>query len=190
MELKVAKGSGSGPGSNVSELEQDIRYISEKNPRKTLMQQFVFSNPFWLFFAVIWLAFFIILYFMRKHIKLRNNLTEFKMRMALRVAKNRLKKAARFSRDGMENEFFQELSHAMWLFITDKFAVPISDLSVHNAKQTLISNGIDDDLANRFAEILQACDFARFAPVSDKGNMKELYNKASKLIVDVQTGVK
>lgn len=190
LKLKVAKGSGSVAGSNVKELEQDIRYISEKIPRKPLLMQFLFSNPFWLFLAVIWLAFFIILYFMRKHIKLRNNLTEFKMKMAMRVAKKRLKKAERFSREGKESEFFQELSHAMWLFITDKFAVPISDLSVHNAKQTLISNGIDEDLANRFAEILQACDFARFAPVSDKGNMKELYNKASKLIVDVQTGVK
>lgn len=190
INLKVAKGSGSGPSSGTCEVEKDIRYIHEKIPSGYMLLSFMFTNIFWIYFGAIWLVFFIILYFMRKHIKLRSNLSEFKMKMALRVAKNRLKKANKYSKEGKENEFFQELSQAMWLYITDKFAVPISDLSVDNVKGTLLKNGIEEDLTNRFTEILQACDFARFAPVSDKGNLIELYDKASKLIVDVQTGVK
>lgn len=190
INLKVAKGSGSGLSPGTNEIEKDIRYIHEKSPSRVMLLEFMFSTVFWIFFALIWLVFFIILYFMRKHIKLRSNLSEFKMKMAMRVAKNRLKKANKFSKEGKENEFFQELSHAMWLYITDKFTVPISDLSVDNVKETLLSNGIEEDLALRFTEILHACDFARFAPVSDKGNMKDLYDKASKLIVDVQTGAK
>ena len=191
INLKVGKGSGSKRISSEDVAEDDIRHISEKLSYSFIKyDRFVFSLLFWILFALAWIGFLLVLFFMRKKLKLRSNIKEFKNSMALRYACRRLKLASTYLKKGDDVKFFQELSHAMWLYITDKFALPISELSINNVLEVLLSNGIDKDLALRFTEILSACDFARFAPAHKKGNMHELYKKASELIVDVQTRAK
>ena len=142
---------------------------------------------YWLLVLAILLAFVFLLYFYRGKIRLKANVSEYKMRMAMKQAKKRLKNA-KIALDRNENEkYYSELSAAMWRYITDKFNIPISDLSLSNTYDVLLKNNVPDETAKEFAYILNECEFARFSSAKGRIEKTDLYNKATELIIKVQT---
>ena len=184
-DIKVLRGSGSNISAE-KQLGQDIMHIHEAkiDLRKNA---FGFSLLYWLLVLAILLAFVFLLYFYRGKIRLKANVSEYKMRMAMKQAKKRLKNA-KIALDRNENEkYYSELSAAMWRYITDKFNIPISDLSLSNTYDVLLKNNVPDETAKEFAYILNECEFARFSSAKGRIEKTDLYNKATELIIKVQT---
>ena len=107
--------------------------------------------------------------------------------MAMRKAKRRLKTAKALLDEQKYDEFYNELAKALWLYLTDKFTIPFSELSFSNAKEILLSSNIPAEISEEFIRILDDCEFTRFAPASGQLSQNELYEKAAELIVKIQT---
>ncbi|HBG69645.1 MAG: hypothetical protein A2W93_12230 [Bacteroidetes bacterium GWF2_43_63] len=185
--IKVLKGSGSNVSSEKL-LNEDIRHIHEKTPPLIIHSKtFAFSPTYWTLVVLLIMAAAIILWYFRKRIRLKANISEYRMRMAMRQARRRLKTAKAFLDQGKDEEYYTELSKALWLYLTDKFTIPFSELSLSNAKEILLRSNVPADISEDFSNILDECEFTRFAPAAGRMSQKELYEKSAELIVKVQT---
>ncbi len=187
FKIKVLQGSGTNVSSE-KKLNEDIRHIHENiSNSKFNSQLFSFSLLYWIVVLAMILVAVIILWYFRKHIKLKANVSEYKIRMAMRKAKRRLKTAKALLDEQKYDEFYNELAKALWLYLTDKFTIPFSELSFSNAKEILLSSNIPAEISEEFIRILDDCEFTRFAPASGQLSQNELYEKAAELIVKIQT---
>ena len=87
--------------------------------------------------------------------------------------------------------FFEETEKSLWGYFADKFKVSIADLSKETVSNYFNSNTIDSKVETEFIALLDECEFARYAPASNKNaQMDEILNKAKNIIIKVETALK
>lgn len=198
LNLKVGKGDGTqgtystgGNKEDIKYIGSDIKFIENKNFEIHPKGYFFFgSTYYWLLLALPVLIFIAFVILMRRYIKLQSNTMLLKHKRATRVALKRLKQANEFMKSNQRENFYQELSRALWGYICDKFSIPLSELSLDMARETLAGKNIDGTIRNKFIEILDNCEFARFAPAEITGSMETIYNEAIEIISKTERELK
>ena len=84
------------------------------------------------------------------------------------------------------DQFYDEILKALWGYLSDKLNIPVSDLSRTNAIASLQTQGVEEDMIKNLSEILDACEFARFAPSSSGTEAASIYEGASQFIKSVE----
>lgn len=195
--IKVNKGAGSSP-ADLSTIREDVKYIG--NDIHHLMEvplalhskgsHFYDSSIFWLLFALPLLLFITFLAVWRNHIRLNSDQGMVRRRKATRIAIQRLKKAKELLNTRQEEAFYIEISRALWGYISDKFNIPLSELSMDTAADSLNHRNVAPELINRFIETLENCEFARFAPGDMARSMEKLYDEAISVISSTEEQLK
>jgi hypothetical protein len=111
-------------------------------------------------------------------------------RQATKIAKKRLKSSKEFLKKGESESFYQALSEAIWGYISYKFSIPRSDLSVDTVRSRLQNKNTDDEIIDEFIGVLESCEYARFAPGDKEKKMDELYERAQQIIVKTEKQLK
>lgn len=178
--------------------QEDIKYIGEDIRYIFLMpfelepnEQFFFGSMLFyiLVIAPLFLVFLIILVY-RSEKKKRGNTSLMKNRNATKVAKKRLKKAYDFLKSQSETEFYNETSQALWGYVSDKFNIPLSELSSDTVNEKLQEKGVKKEIIQDFIDTLNNCEFARFAP-GDQGTMMEnVYKQGIHVISEIEDQLK
>jgi hypothetical protein len=195
----VEKGSGSSSSvasytnnqQDVKELNKDIRYI--KTGETTLHQSgddFFGSWKFWLAYLIPLLIFILILAIGHKQIKDNANIAKMRGRKANKIAKKRLKVAAKLLADKNQSEFYDEVMRALWGYIADKLNMPQSNLNKDNINAALAQQQVDPLLIDEFIKTLNECEFARYAPGNPNENMETVYNSAVSVISKIEDNFK
>ncbi len=197
FKIKVLKSDGSA-SSGTPVVREDVKYIG--NDIRYIMDtplalhatgiHFYGSWLFWLLLSIPALLFtgFIILW--RSRLKLSNDAGLLRRRKATRVATQKLKKAKALLAIQSQEAFHIEISQALWGYISDKFDIPLAELSMDTAYDRLSTRNVDVQLSERFIETLQHCEFARFAPGDKAHNMEILYKEAISVITDTEEHLK
>jgi hypothetical protein len=189
--ISVAKGDGSSADvtysnvnrSDIRYLGSDIRYIKTGNPELSLIGTFFFgSNLFNLLLLLPFVLFILFLVIWKKELKKRSNMALMKNRKATRVAQKRLKKAHHFLVEKKQAGFYEEVSQAIWGYLSDKFSIPLASLSIDTVSETLNNKEVKPELTEKFIETLNNCEFARFAPGESHSNMEQIYHEAMNII--------
>jgi len=107
-------------------------------------------------------------------------------RKASSVAKKRLTSAKSYIDKNMENEFYEEISKVLTGYVADKLSIPISEFTRDKAREKLAEKNVDEQNIQDLLSTIDYCDSVRFAPVNEKLSMQEVYNKASKIITDLE----
>jgi uncharacterized membrane protein len=172
-------------------LGKDIHYIKTGTFQLSSKGQYLFGSPlFYILLAApvfLLLLITIILGNMRKR---RKNLALVRNRKATRVARRNLKKANEFLKAQKREEFFTEVSRALWGYLSDKFNIPLSDLSMESVSERLTEKEVSEESIKKFTEVLNDCEFARFAPGKNNEVMTEIYNESIKLISQIEGELK
>lgn len=80
-------------------------------------------------------------------------------------------------------KFHAELLRAMWGYLSDKLAMPSSQLTRQNIVESLTSKGIEPTVTERVIAVLDECEMARYTPDSSSdSSMEALYNQATEAI--------
>jgi len=198
INLKVGKGDGSGgsyfSGGNKEDIKyigSDIKFIENKNFEVYPKGYFFFGSVWYCLLFILPIVLFIaFVILMRRYIKLRSNTSLLRHRQATKVALKRLKQANTFMKANQRENYYQELSRALWGYICDKFSIPLSELSLDAARETLVQKNIEENIRNKFIEILDNCEFARFAPTEATQGMETLYNEAVEIISKTERELK
>lgn len=189
--LTVEKGeddngfSSSQVGINM--LDKDIRYI-HTDMKKLTSRTHLFFGSWWYFILLLLplLVFIIFFIIKRKQYSDRQNVTEYRNKRASKVARRSLRKAHELLSANREEDFYEEISRALWGYMGDKFRIPLADLSIDAARAKLKEAHLPDEDIEQFVKTLSDCEFARFAPNSGEDMMSELYNESLEFIMNIE----
>jgi hypothetical protein len=197
MTLDVVKGDNNAATMTVNStavnkedvklLGSDIRYIHTGHmPAYQLNDYFLFSIPFFarIFSPILCFIGFIIV--RRRHIELNKDITSVKQRGATRMAKKRLNAANALIASNNKEGFYEEVHKAINSYLSDKFTIPIADLSRETITNKLTEKGVTPDTLQKLSTVLENCEFVRYAPASVTGNLNEVYESTVKLITQLK----
>ncbi|MBP7180851.1 MAG: protein BatD [Dysgonomonadaceae bacterium] len=195
--IEVAKGdpSKANASSYINQqnvkVEDDIRFLKIGRPTfHSKNEFFVGSFVYWLWY-IIPLALFICLYVVyRKQAEQNANVALMRNRQANKVAAKRLKMADKFLKEHRKEEFYDEVLRALWGYFSDKLSIPLAQLSRENVGAELSKQGVEESLITTFMQILDACEFARYAPAEADQAMDQLYDKTIEAIGKMENQLK
>jgi len=146
----------------------------------------LFSTLFWVLFGlpfVLLIAFLIV----KKQLEIRNaDIVGLRNKRAFKEARKNLRKAEKFMNENNKDAFYIEISQALWGFLSKKFNIPVSELSIENVHQVLLGKQIQSEHIDQFLKALENCEFARFAPNgSSAQSMKDVYDEALEVISNI-----
>ena len=172
---------------DVKYLGKDIRFIKSETGNLARVSNIILSGKaFYSAYAFSVLAFLIVLFLRREHIRRNSDLSQVKNRKAGKVAVKRLRLAAMCLKNDEIDSFYDEILKALWGYLSDKLSIPVSDLTRSNAVGALHGSGVDDELINRLTGILDTCEYARYAPSSSESGASDIYEGASQFIKSVE----
>jgi len=176
---------------DVNMIGSDIRYIKTEDFDMKEKGKFIFGS-FWFYFAYIFgILLFVLLYlFRKKRIKENADTVLAKNKKANKYAKRRLKEASKHLTAGDNDQFYEETLKALWGYLSDKLGISVAELSREKAKQRLNEKQVDEALIDHFLELIDECEFARYAPSSEEGRMDKLYKQAITNISQLQQKLK
>ena len=176
---------------DVRNLGSDIRFISTKDPGLSSKGVFfVGSVLFWIILAVLAAAAAICWAALRHLAARRADVVGTKNRKATKMALKRLQLAGTFLKQNLYTAFYEELHKALLGFISDKLNMPVSELSRDRIAESLKEGNVNSGLAETFIGILDACEFARYAPDAGHEAMEAHYQSAVEVISSIDSEMK
>lgn len=187
----AADPSSSFMRSDVQSLATDIRFIRTQPTGLVPLGTFFFrSHTFYLLILIPWVLFLIIVIVGRREIRQRRDVALMRHRKAEKSARSRLKKARTHISANDHYGFYDELFKALWGYLSDKFDIPVSRLNKETVADTFSRRSVPAELVEEFFNVINECEFARFAPNTPAGKMDDLYSRAIKNIVLMEKKVK
>ena len=193
-------GKGDGSAANITNstnkedikyIGSDIKFINNKTFEVYPKGSFFFASAWYFILLLFPFALFVaFIVLMRRRIKLHSNTVLLKHKRATKIALKRLKQANVFMKAGDETKFYIELSRALWGYISDKFSIPLANLSLDSAQDMLTEKNVSDAIRDKFIQILNNCEFARFAPSAANITMESIYNNAVTIISQTEQELK
>ena len=194
LPVKVGKGTDTGTpdagqviqGVNrkdVRDVGSDIRFIVTKPAAFASVGHFFVGSPaFWILAALL-LALAAGLYFALRTLAARRaDIAGSKNRGATKMARKRLAQAGAFLKGNLYTAFYEELHRALLGFVSDKLNMDAADMSKENISAKLAGQGAGEALAADFVSLLDACEYARYAPDAGHEAMNMHYEKAVSVI--------
>ncbi len=188
VEQGSAEYSGGGSGLSKEEIKllgQDIRFIKnnfadvvkkkDSTDDSLLLMISLYSFPL--------LGLIGFLYWKQKEEKLSGNIMLLKNLRAEKIAKVRLKTAAKYLKEKNDFLFFTEISQAIFGYLEDKLSIAKAEFTIETAVSKLQQNNIEANLISELKLILEKCEFIRFAPSQNiLEDMEMLYKRTASLI--------
>ena len=136
---------------------------------------------------LLFIVFFIVY---RKQIKENADLARVRTKKANKIAVKRLKNAGKLLQAQQKEAFYDEVMRALWGYLSDKLNMPLSSLTKDNVEAELAKYGVDEALTRDFMEILNTCEFARYAPSQASDAMDKLYEQTIDAIGKMENTIK
>jgi len=198
-QIKVTKSNH--PSQNVTyggSSKEDIRYIGKDIRYIYLMpfnlepfEHFFFgSYLFYIFLVVPIVLVFLIVLLWRNEREKRGNINLMKNKNATKVARRKLKEANGFLKSRSEAQFYNELGQALWGYVSDKFSIPLAELSITSVHDKLKNKGVSEEVIEEFVTTLNDCEFARFAPGDKASTMEKVYQQGIDIISKIEDQLK
>ena len=168
-------------------IGSDIHFIKTNNFNLLKKGKHLFGSlMFYLSYLIALIIFFVIFILLRKKIKQNANLMLVKNRRAKKVSKKRLKAALSYLKQKNNEQFYNEVLRAFWGYLSDKLSIPVSELSKDSAANTLKNYNIDNALITQFMNVIDTCEYARYAPLTEASQMDNLYSQAINTIRNLE----
>ncbi len=191
FKFKIAKGDSNqnlinSSGVNkelVKELGSDIRFISQNDFILQLKDNSFFGSlGFYLFYIISILLFGIVLLVLRQRLKYTKNISLLKNKRAARMSQKRLKLAEACMKKGEKQAFYDEVIKALWGYLSDKLNIPVASLSRESAREALQAQEINDVFIDEFMQVIDNCEFAKYAPVGGHEQIGQDFGSAQKIL--------
>ncbi len=197
--INVAQGDGSESSQiiagvkkqGIKSIGKDIRFIKLKSKFNEKGKSSIFGSLTFYSMLILPLLLFILFVYKRKKDKeLLGNYSLLKRSAATKVALKRLSSAKVYLSKRDRDKFYEEVTKALWGYISDKLSIPTSDLTKVSAKETLLKNNINENLADSLLKTIDECEFARYAPNQGDSEMDRLYKEATEVIAEIEENFK
>jgi len=156
-----------GPGMTIGSSSRDIRHIKgDLGPLQPVGRMPLLAPTFLVFNSVPVLALVASLLVRRRREKLAADAGLARARGAARIARKRLAQARALARVETVGDFYAEIYRALTSYIADKLNISPHGLTTESIRQILNQRSTPEGLTTAVTAIIEACDYARFAPAS------------------------
>ena len=198
-KIHVDKGVGGSSGvvdnyaqkENIKIINKDIRYINSGNFAVSKRHDFMVGTfSFWMFLLIPLLIAVALFFLFRKQARDNANLALVRNRKANKMALKRLKLASAYLKEHKKEPFYDEVLKAFWGYLSDKLNIPMADLTKENMQTELEKHSVSEASTTRLMELLNTCEFARYAPVTASDAMDKLFAEAVSIIEELDGSIK
>lgn len=184
IKIQVAEGKGYKTELSKNRALTDIHPNagSPINGWKLQSKPLFFTVGYWSMYALPLLTFLSLLAWKRRDDKQSSNTAQLRTRRANKVALRRLKTAQNLLQHNNRAGFYEEVSKAIWLYLSDKLSIPLSALSRDNAQEALTTKQVSPALMNSISAIMDECETALYAPGTGNTKMQQTYAEAVQII--------
>ena len=188
--VKVAKGlSTPAPTEDQKAIENknsDIRhiYLGEKNPSHNHSLT-VRSAFYWTLYIVLIIITGAVIVANRARARRNADVSGMRTAKASKVASKRLKTAGKYLSAGDNDKFYEEMLRALWGYLSDKLAIPLSQLTRQNIVDKLTEKGYSSEATSSIVNVLDECEMARYTPESSS-RMDAVYSEGAKAINNLE----
>jgi hypothetical protein len=130
--------------------------------------------PVLLYFAVVW--------FDRRRRRLSGDERFARATRAGRTARTALDQAEKALAAGNGSSFYDQLENALRAYLSAKLGLPPGAVDGERLRQA----GIGEEVVDRAAEILAACEQVRFAPIAGAADQRQLLAQARTIVRDME----
>ena len=174
----------------VKMLGQDIRYIKLKGAQlRSEREPFIFSAAYWILLGGILVVFAMIYVALRRQIRESQNVALVRGKRANKVAVQRFRAARRYMEEQNRHAFYEEMLRALWGYMSDKFNIPVANLTKENVREELHKRGVSSEDSQRFTAIITQCDEAQYSPAAS-ARMTEVYGEGVDIISRIEAMIK
>ncbi len=175
---------------SVEDLGTDIRDIVRVTVPFTPLQSTLLGKQwYWMLYLLAIFIMTVVIILIRTVARRNADIKLVRNRQANKIARSRLKKAERFRKTGVHNNFYEEIGKAIWGYLADKLSIEISALSKDVILDKLEARGVADEIRNEFVRIIEASEFSRFAPSSEKSDVDILYRDTVSLFKNLENSL-
>jgi hypothetical protein len=208
IDLNVEQGTApalplaaGGNREDVRLLNQDIRFIKVRDTGFRREGEYLYNSPVFILLMVLpVLGVAGSVVYSRNRRAILQDVTGYRNRRAIAVARKRLKVAERLLKEispkagavaTIGPRFYAEVAGALWQYLGDKLAIPQAEFAVDRATLALEDHGAQSESIASLRSMLETCDLIRFAPTSiDRAGMQKTYDEASRLIIELEQTLK
>lgn len=168
-------------------LGEDIRFIRLENPRlRPVRPPFLFGGLYWGLFACVVALFAGVYMALRKRIRESRNAVLIRGRRANKVAVQRFRAAKTHMGQQNGHAFYEEMLRALWGYMSDKFNIPVANLTKENVREQLHKRGASAGDLQLFSELITRCDEAQYSPAAS-ARMSDVYREGLSLISRIES---
>ena len=192
--FNVSKGDGrmyTTGNQNMKSLDNDIRFIKQGPPKLRVSGEYFWKSIlFWIWLFLPALLFVLFLILMKNELQKRRDAALMKNRRATKMARKRLSKAKSYLAEKNSDRFYEEVSQALWNYLSDKYYIQRADLSMETVRETLLQKNIPDNVIDDLIKMLEHCEYARFAIAGKASDLQQVYDSAITLITTIEDKLK
>ncbi len=190
--VNVTPGDGKGATESFDKLaDNDIHSIKSGESETSASGKLFFdSAAYWICLLLPLLAFVILLIVFRRRAIENGDIVKMRGKRANKIAKKRLKRASKLMFEHNTAEFYDEVLRTLWGYVSYKLNMPVESLSRDNIKDKLAQRGVGEDIISKFMSALEECEFERYAPGDEAGNMEKTFQSAMTAIVEIEDVMK
>jgi len=193
--INVGIGDGEFASSNSSYMKEDVKLLSQ-DIRFIQTSDFnleekvggsIIKSWFWILLVFPLILMLIVIIMKRRQDKLSGNVQLLKSRKAEKKAKLRLKFAQKALSENNLEKYYEEVSKGLFGYLEDKLQLQKSDSSIDKVLNLLEKNEVNSQLILHVKEILEKCEFSRFAPQAQTTEVAtNFYNETVNIIVEIE----
>lgn len=131
-----------------------------------------------------------LLRWVKKRFALNADVAGRRNRKAHKKANRHLRNAEKALASGNHDEFYAALAQAIRGYFADKFALETAALTNEEIIKQLNERSVAEDLVLRTKEMLEDCDFARYAPSAEASRREQDLQRASDLVNQLEASFK
>lgn len=168
---------------------KDIRYLKtslgELHSRRSVP---ISASPFFLIamYLLPVLGYVAVVFRQRHKERLMSDVGFRRLRQARKMAEGRLGKAQTLLNSNQADLFYAEISRSLIDYFADRYNLPAFGLTADKIKEYAAGRQ-SDQLIAQLLELLQQCDFGRFAPGgSERSQMAQLLENAKQVIIEME----
>lgn len=186
--IKVEKGKNSKPDKKgVVQSNKDILNIAVGDKNLSKSHDFIIVSPlYWIFIAVLLFGLIAALIINRRRIRRASDIMGMKIANASKVARKRLKSARKCLDNNQSDKFYEEILKAIWGYLSDKLAIPVSILNRDNIVAKLEDYGVGSAISDETISLIDDCEMARYTPAQSHSHLQTIYDKTANIINELE----
>ena len=146
----------------------------------------ILSPVYWSMYALPLLLLGFITFRRRRENALVLDSAQQRNRHANRVAQKRLALAGEMLQKDNPRGFYDEISKAIWLYLSDKLNIPLSGLGRYAALEAMDRRGIPTPVQQQISKVLDECELALYASSGNNHQMQQTFSEAAGIITGLE----